>query len=161
MDRFGFLGKEFLTWLWWRSERDNGKVGEIGVELGQQLVMVTGGNVVESATIASDAPSQAEEARTALRAGKKVQKARVLLDVGELQFTATITSDLALSSVKLPTVLGKDEDLSGTVLQERMRLLRQLEEIVHDLYRQFLDVRLTEAWQTEQDALRNWVLEGA
>lgn len=164
-ERFAFLGREFLTWLWFESERNNGmveaaNVGAIRVEFGQRLVLESGGNVREGSTVQAEAPHQTEEARTALRVGKKVTRARLILERGERQFQLGIDAEsLTYSGVKLPSELsGKDDQR----LDERLKLLDELEGMVDDLYMTFVMLRRDEkAWGKVREDIRTWVSQAA
>ena len=160
-DRFSFLGREFLTWLWFETERTGGKIetanfGPVGVEFGQSLKLETGGGIKEGSTVQAEAPSQAEEARTALRVGKKVSRARLHIDLGERQYAFGIDAEtLTLSGVKLPTLLAGDDPQK---LDERLRLLDELESVVDELYVGFVNLRRDPAaWPEIADAIRSWV----
>jgi len=159
--RFSFLGREFLTWLWFEAERNKNAIatetfGNIHVEFGQRLVLESGGNIREGSTVQAESPSQAEEARTALRVGKKVSRARLLLSLGERQFQLGIDAEtLTFASVKLPTVLtGEDAQR----LEERLRLLDEIEAVVDELYMTFVRLRKDDkTWAPVREALRVWV----
>ncbi len=159
-DRFSFLGREFLTWLWFEAERNGGRVDvgdqTYGVEFAQKLVLESGGTLREGSTVQAEAPSQAEEARTALRVGKKVARARLVLSLGERQFSFNLDAEtMAISNAKLPTELGV-RDAAG--LDERVALLDQLEAAVDGLYVAFVRMRSHEAtWGPVRDAMRGWV----
>lgn len=160
-DRFSFLGREFLTWLWFESERTGGRIdtpswGAVGVEFGQRLTLETAGTIKEGSTVQAEAPSQAEEARTALRVGKKVSKARLHLDLGERQYAFGIDAEsLTLSGVKLPTLLAGDDPQK---LDERLRLLDELESVLDELYVSFVQLRRDrERWPATAEAIRGWV----
>ena len=160
-DRFSFLGREFLTWLWFESERNNGAVaagesGEVRIEFAQKLSLETGGNVREGSTVSAEAPAQAEEARTALRVGKKVARARLVLGVGDREFQLGLDAEtLAVSNAKLPTQLGV-RDAEGQ--DERLQLLDELEAVVDNLYLSFVQLRRDEqAWAPVREAMRAWV----
>lgn len=160
-DRFSFLGREFLTWLWFESERTGGRIdtpswGPVGVEFGQRLTLETAGTIKEGSTVQAEAPSQAEEARTALRVGKKVSKARLHLDLGERQYAFGIDAEsLTLSGVKLPTLLAGDDPQK---LDERLRLLDELEAVLDELYVAFVQLRRDrERWPATAEAIRGWV----
>lgn len=164
-DRFAFLGREFLTWLWFEAERSGGAVqveslGPVRVEFGQRLVLESGGAVREDSTVKAEAPSLAEEARTALRVGKKVSRARLLVDVGERHFELGIDAEtLTLSGVKLPTLLAGED---AQRLEERLHLIDEVENIVDELYMTFIRLRKdADTWAPVREALRAWVLEGA
>lgn len=159
-ERFSFLGREFLTWLWFESERGNGQIalpdGTVGIEFAQRLALESGGNLREGSTVQAEAPAQAQEARTALRVGKKVAKARLIIELGGKQFATGIDAEtLVLSNAKLPTELGV-ADAQG--LDERMALLDQLEAAVDGLYLHFVGLRRNEAtWAPIREQMRQWV----
>lgn len=160
--RYEFLGREFLTWLWFASERDNGNVKcgdlRVRVELSDALTIESAGNIREATQIRAECPSQTEEARTALRVGKKVARAKLGLDVGERRFEVTIDSGLHMSAVRLPTLMAGDDAMK---MEERLRLLSELEAIVFGLYSDFLTLRTGDGWQTESRAIGDWVQEVA
>ena len=168
-DRYGFLGREFLTWLWYATDANNGLIdvpdlGHVRVEFGQRLTLESVGNVREGSTVNADAPSQTEEARTALRVGKKVSRARLLIDVSggaegiERHFEVALDAEtLTFSGVKLPTLMATDEAMR---LEERLRLMDELENLVDTLYTQFVSTRRDEsAWGPVREAIRAWVQE--
>ena len=54
--KFAFLGREFLTWLWFEAEHNSSRIetpqfGPVTVEFGQRLVLTSGGNVPEGSTV--------------------------------------------------------------------------------------------------------------
>ena len=60
-DRFSFLGREFLTWLWFETERTSGKIetatfGPVGVEFGQSLKLETGGGIKHAESLLAGEP---------------------------------------------------------------------------------------------------------
>ena len=154
-----FLGEEFLTWLWFRSERDEGSFeldGEpLGLYLDDQLALVSDQALSHQDTFKGGAPAASPEAHMAARLGKKVASARMLLkrDVREWSFTLK-GRGLDLSSVKLPAILRPEEDARFT---DRLVALDQLDETLTGLYSQFLGLRLGEAWQGELQEMRRWV----
>ncbi|MFZ4578652.1 MAG: hypothetical protein ACOYOB_09700 [Myxococcota bacterium] len=162
-ERYAFLGREFLTWLWYESAHNNSRVqtdtfGAVQVEFGQRLTLETGGNVREGSTVSADAPTETEEARTALRTGKKVSRARLILEVADKHYELGIDAEtLTLSQLKLPVVSG-GEDLWR--IEERLKLLDEVEAIIDELYVAFVRLRRDEeAWGRVREAMREWVLE--
>lgn len=163
-ERFSFLGREFLTWLWFEGERRNGRVatetfGDVGVDFGQRLVLESGGDIREGSTVQAEAPTMTEEARTALRTGKKVRRAKILLDVGERHYELSLDAEtLTFTGVKLPAVLGGDDPQK---VDERLRLLDELESLVDELYLTFIKLRKDPvAWNEVSHAMRQWVAHG-
>ena len=156
-ERFSALSREFLTWMWFESERNNGRVdledvSAVGVEFAHRLTLESPGAAREGHTVSADAPSEAEEARVALRTGKKVASSRLLLHVGERQFELSISAEtFVFSGVKLPTLLtaGDDDRLS-----ERLALIEELEALLDGLYLQYARLRLDETrWRSTRAAI--------
>jgi len=157
-----FLGREFLTWVWFRSEiqeeifRMEG-TPPMGISFDERLVLEAAvDNVREVSAIRGERPTQTAEARASLRMGKKVVQARLTVSLGSQDWVCVIQGDdLALSGVKVPAVLAHAED---DFLLERVYLLDQLESAMDALYREFLNVRFdAEAWPGELKAMQTWV----
>ena len=144
----GFLGEEFLSWLWYRLETEGGEF-----ELGDGIVVgVSMDDFIEFAPLDDDEtqqtlrkgmPTRSPEARAALRSGHRLKKARLIVAMGELQWNLVLDgSEMGLRSVKLP-----EDDEGAESQQERNReraanfLL--IQDLVRRLYRQFLKLRLT------------------
>jgi len=156
-----FLGHEFLTWLWFAGERDEGLFrladGEV-IEVWPDDLLTLESLMTDSQenTLKGRSPSTSEEARTALRTGKKVVKARFRIRKGERDWTFLIKGrSLDPASVKLPAVLAKADEER---LLERLYLLEELDGMIEGLYRKFLEIRLSPAWEKEElPAIRSWV----
>ena len=154
-----FLGTEFLTWLWFRSERDRGsfRVGETAVRVWFEDRLSLESLVADSQedSFKGGSPSTSPEARMALRNGKKVSQARLGVAKGEREWRVTVKGrTLDLSSIKLPALLTKAED---DRFAERMALIEELDDLVDGLYLQFLDLRLGDTWPQELAEIREWV----
>lgn len=154
------LAPEFMLWLWWRSERDNGAFalgGEIGdVEVWQDDRMVLASSAVnaQTDTFRGGHPATSAEAREALRLGKLPIQAKVGIVRASQRWDATIKAhDLALSGVKIPAVLSREDD---TMLAERMALLGQICEVFDALLVEFIGERMARAWPATHEAIRAW-----
>ena len=159
-----FLGREFLTHLWYASAKNNGqfdvKNGVIEVWLDQRLTLEGSGDLKETSTFKAEAPGETKEAHASLMTGKTVSEARLRVVSGQKQWNATIKGDtLQLSTVKVPTLLASADD---DRLYERFALLEELEDIIEGLYANFIALRLdSSAWGVEVDKVRSWVHGGA
>lgn len=143
----GFLGEEFLTWLWFRWETDGGEFtlpgGRIvGVALDDYLTFAAPTDDATEQTLRRGLPTRTAEARTALRQGRRLRKARLLLAEGDRQWDAVLdATTLALTGVKLPEDSEECEsDADRTA--DRVANWLALHEILHALYGQFLRERL-------------------
>jgi hypothetical protein len=93
-------------------------------------------------TMRKGMPTRSPEARTALRSGHRLRKAKLIVALGELQWTFVLDgAELGLRSVKLP---DDDEDAESQEERDRERAANFLliQEIVRRLYRSFLELRL-------------------
>ena len=78
-----FLGQEFLTWLWWKSEERGGSVampgeGDITVVFEKHMLLEYGEGESNEKCICSGLQTELQEARTGLKMGKKLEQARVI-----------------------------------------------------------------------------------
>lgn len=160
-----FLGKEFLTWLWYKSDVQEGLMSVSADDLAAEVwmtdrIVVSGaGQGAEKVSVKTDDPSLSFEARTGLAQGKKVEQARVRVVCGQREWTATIKGEtLAVSSIKIPALLTKEED---DKLRERFMLLDQLDEMLEYLFKAFATLRWdAEKWETERKEMRAWIAAG-
>lgn len=143
----GFLGEEFLTWLWFRWETDGGEFTlpggrVVGVALDDYLTFAAPSDDATEQTLRRGLPTRTAEARTALRQGRRLKKARLLLAEGERQWDATLdATTLSLTGVRLPEDAEECEsDADRTA--DRVANWLALHEILHALYGLFLRDRL-------------------
>ena len=147
IDTHGFLGEEFLTWLWFRWETEGGEFTlpggrVVGVALDDFLSFAAPSDDETEQTLRRGLPTRTAEARTALRQGHRLRKARLLLAEGSRQWNATLDAPtLTLTGVKLPEDAEECEsDVDRTA--DRSANWLALHEIVQALYTQFLRERL-------------------
>jgi hypothetical protein len=146
-DTHGFLGEEFLTWLWFRWEADGGEFTlpggrVVGIALDDFLSFAAPSDDETEQTLRRGLPTRTAEARTALRQGRRLRKARMLIAEGSRQWSAVLDAPtLTLNSVKLPEDSEECEsDVDRTA--DRSANWFALHEILQALYGQFLRERL-------------------
>lgn len=147
VETHGFLGEEFLTWLWFRWESDGGEFTlpggrVVGVALDDFLSFAAPSDDETEQTLRRGLPTRTAEARTALRQGRRLRKARLLIGEGSRQWAATLDAPtLTLMGVRLPEDAEECEsDVDRTA--DRAANWLALHEIVMALYGQFLRDRL-------------------
>lgn len=164
------LGREFLTWLWFRSETSNGlfrfgkqsgKEGEPFTVAMEQRVVVRGGegDNLETASV-SGSLSPLREARLGLQTGKLVVRALTRLEKDGMDWQVTLKAeDFSVNSLRTPTVAkNEDGDDPDALFLEKMYLIESCLDMLDDLFRQFLDVRLAPAtWNAEAVAVAEWM----
>lgn len=162
-----FLGQEFLTWLWWKSEERGGVValpeeGDIVVVFEKHMLLEYGEGDSNEKLICRGLQTELQEARTGLVMGKKLEQARIQLVYNDYEWNFTLAAALMeFRNVKLPKTAGPDnvndqEEREGMVL-ERIHLFEELIRIVLALYRVFLKQRVSEQWREELLKMREWV----
>ncbi len=163
-----FLGQEFLTWLWWKSEERGGVValpgeGDIVVVFEKHMLLEYGEGDSNESLICRGLQTELQEARTGLVMGKKLEQARIGLAFNDYEWNFTLAAALMeFRNVKLPKTgaeSGNDnnpEEREGMVL-ERIFLFEELIRIVLGLYRVFLEIRVSNEWREELLKVREWV----
>lgn len=156
-----FLGSEFLLWLWYRCEEDDGMFVVEGnrLELGfdDQLVLESHLAEAEQSRLKGGAPAYAPEAHKALQVGKMVRRARMKLVKDEREWSFYVDAlTLSTAAVRIPALLtdGDDEQFL-----ERMYLIEELDIVLRDLYRQFLLERLNARWEDRLAQIRAWIAQ--
>ena len=163
IEQTAFLGEEFLTWLWYRSETadslDLGALGSIAVETGDSLIL-RGGDEQDAIQVSlkGELASASAEARAALREGKRVWKAKFRLRQGDFVWPCALNSDsLGFTGVGLPVPKGVPMP-DGLIM--RAEKLEEFAQILFRLYELFLEERLPEkAWKKLESKMRDWVSE--
>ncbi len=164
-----FVGQEFLTWLWWKSEERGGSVdlpgqGDILVVFEKHMLLEYGEGESNEKLICSGLQTELKEARTGLLMGKKLEQARIQLVQAEHEWNFTLAAAMMeFRSVRLPKTAGTEqggsndpEEIEGMIL-ERMYLFEELIRIVNDLFRMFLEIRLGDGWREELQKIRQWI----
>ena len=163
VESHGFLGEEFLTWLWFRWETQGGEFTlsggrVVGVALDDFLTFAALTEDETEQTLRRGLPTRTAEARTALRQGHRLRKARLLVAEGDRQWTATLDApSLTLGGVKLPDDAEECESEMDRTADRAANWLA-LHEIVQALYARFLKERLREDYRTTgAEAQANWM----
>lgn len=178
-----FVGRELLLWLWLESELFDATLstkehGSFGLWIEGRLVLDEG---KESTVIKGTTPGLHREAKEALLRGKMPERAGIHLSFGDHDCTLTLRGEtLAFGGlvppkrereeeplrVDAPPARGRPkrasapaaDDAAYEVFYDRMHFARDVEGLVTALYRDFLAVRLSPAWESHVvPALEAWV----
>ena len=143
----GFLGEEFLTWLWFRWETLGGEFTlpggrVVGVAIDDLLTFAAPSDDETEQTLRHGLPTRTEEARTGLRQGRRLRRARLILAEGSRQWSATLDgSTMQLTGGRLPEDAEEAESDDDRTADRAANWLA-LFEIVLSLYGLFLRDRL-------------------
>ena len=156
----GFLGEEFLTWLWFCTEEEGGvfdleAFGTVGVAFDKHLEFreeLANARV----SLRSDAVTRIPEAQAALASGKKLGRARLVVGVADENFELTLDGPtLDITGLKIP--FPETDDPVEREVEETLRLT-SAGGVIAALYENFLDVRLSPKFEKETlTRMRRWV----
>lgn len=169
----GFLGREFLTWLWYTAEaqkealttpsRDGSEELEFDVWIGDRLVLEASTGLALEHVIKGGDPSQSQEAYTALTNGKSVRELKLGLSIrGYGEYTASLhCDDLNPRSLKLPQ---PDDDTAEEGAARDLPVVLRLKQTeaflaaLDALFARFLASRTTDGWEdAELKDMRDWI----
>jgi recombination associated protein RdgC len=161
-----FLAREFMSWLWFKSEERDGTIsipGQTDVSLSfEKRVVLESGEGEYSETVACQGlHADLREGRAAIREGKKVREARLRLEKDSDRWEFTLKADrFQFQSMKLPAVGGFDEEgeeKEGGIL-ERVYLVETALKTMDDLFAFFLKRRLSPQWASEEiSRIKTWL----
>jgi len=150
------LGTEFLTWLWYFSEECGGINNNYAFHLDGPFTFVHEGAGAHVVVIRKGNPGIAQEAKSALLAGKKLKKAKMTIARGDLQWVCSIDgSEWTFGSLKLPK--NEAMDFLGQ-FEERMINIASFIEAFEGLFLKFIDIRIDKGlWASEVAKIKQWV----
>ncbi|MFA6715077.1 MAG: recombination-associated protein RdgC [Victivallales bacterium] len=158
-------GRDFLTWLWYFSEQEGGGAlevkpyGEFAFYIQGPLTFAAAAETrgaVEN-TVKDGDPLRAAEAKTALTVGKKLKKAKFVLERGSDAWNGTIDADLfAFSGFSLPESEEMDAD---SIFAERITNLEIFRTVLAAYFKVFAETLMSDKWGKEENKIRRWVDE--
>ncbi len=159
------LGREFLTWLWYKSEERNGIInvpgsGENEVIFLHRLVLASGDGEYSETVVCQGLHADMKEGKEALRRGKKIKEARLRLVKDESRWEFTLKADMfQFQSLKLPAVMELEDetDREGRNM-ERIFLVEKAVATMDGLFSAFMQMRRSPRWETDEiPSMGKWV----
>lgn len=164
-NRYKFIGREFLTWLWFAVDTDHQGLEGLfedptSVDVGNRMVLENRQReAVETVTIKGD-DAGLEEGRLALRKGAAVTEINIVCRRGEQQWQLTLKGEsLHMTSLRCPPTgaVETKADLEGAVL-EKVYLCDMIIQIVDTLFKAFVEIRLSDDWQNRVvPRIKQWI----
>ena len=167
-NKYGFLGNDFLTWLWFIIETDQditqimASKEPISLDIGNSLVLenTLGDKSKEKITIKGD-QAGLEEGTTALKKGAKVTEMNLLCTLSEEEeYTFTIKGEsFNITGLKTPAAGrdGADDEIEGLIL-EKAHLLFRVIQVIDTLFLVYLDLRTSDDWKENGlRRMRAWI----
>ncbi len=137
----GYLGSEFLLWLFWKSATDetmslhNLGLGEISVSIEDSITLASVGDGY-CETIQSMKITSLPSVRESMKSGRVPQALKIKISSGELDWIFQIKAQpFKISSVKLPITGEKNE---AEMISARLISMTKLELIMKALFNTFL-----------------------
>src|SRR5210317_459223 len=136
-----FLGQEFLTWLWYKSEERGGAIllpgeGDIVVVFEKHMLLESGEGESLERLICKGLQAELQEARTGLLMGKKLEKARIYLAKGDYEWRFSLSATLfEFRNVSLTKTVSPGDESTDSLAREAKVLERtgMSEEAVHTI----------------------------
>lgn len=153
-----YLGPEFLTWFWWRAETDpcfrHSDGTEVYVHFDEHLEFRGERSAARRTVLRAGMPGASMESRAALRSGKSLVAARILMARGEDEMRFTFRAEtMGISGLRLPSP-------DGETREDRLLACLEAQEIfLEDLdlcFATFLKIRCTPDWDAELQRVRAW-----
>ncbi|MBM4289643.1 MAG: hypothetical protein FJ135_16140 [Deltaproteobacteria bacterium] len=164
---YRFLGREFLTWLWFRSEdAEEGRIAIKGrdavtLTVGDKMVLETGDGEHRETLMLQGTRSEHREARLGLLQGKLPEEMHLKLAQGEDEWQLSLkATTLEIKGLKRKNNPGpqEDEDDREAFFFDQMYQMEAVSSIIDGLFREFLEIRLSPAWdQEEMPRLHDWL----
>lgn len=157
------LAADFYAWLWWLSEREEGRV-DLGQDGGVVDIWVDSRVSFRSqegkarSTMSGENAGAMTEARAALATGRTIQELGIGMRREGREYEGTLKGPhLDLVGLRLPTEI-KGKDGADEVVYERTFLYEDFQFVVAMLFRRFAAERVAAMWAVEGLlSMRAWV----
>ena len=164
-ENYKFLGHEFLTWLWFNMDENQGGIVKtdkdmVSLEMDDRIVLEKSfDDRVENIRIKGDGAGL-DEAKLSLQKGGVVTELNFSLKNGEHEWKFNIKGEsLNISSLKSPETgkIEKKDDIEGAVL-EKIYLYEKVVSLIENLYNQFIHLRISNKWNDDTVPLiKKWI----
>lgn len=163
-----FIGREFLVWLWFKTETGGGSfsLGESGLAEfwfdGRIVLQSDEENDREEKVICLGETSRSREARFALAEHKTITEAKIRLSVGQSEWSFILDGIwMNFKSFKTPRVVQDYREDPDGFFYEKFLLIEQALSAVDAVYAFYIKLRLSPEWKThELPKLLRWIQEG-
>lgn len=168
-----FLGREFLTWLWYRVESNQNPIEicfsdgigkhEVTFWVDDKVVLESSATNVHQHSLKGGNPSQSAEAAAALQSGKYIKEMKIGIHVAGIgDFTAIFDCrDLSPRSLKLPESSREPDEAQAETPSSLHTRITQTEiflYVIDTMFSNFLDARIDNSWENEElGKIRNWI----
>ncbi|WP_320043411.1 hypothetical protein [uncultured Desulfobacter sp.] len=166
-NKYGFLGNEFLTWIWYlvETEQDitalSNSENPVTFEIGNSISLENnlGDKSKEKITIKGD-QAGLEEGTTALKKGAWVTDMNLICRIGEEEYKFSIKGEsFNITGLKPPAIdtSASEDEIEGLVIEKTFLIMKVIN-VIDTLFLKFIEKRISETWQTSDlKAIRDWI----
>ncbi len=153
-------GRDFLTWLWYFSEEEKGEVevkghGKFSVMLDGPLTFIADGDGALETAVKKGNPLKSAEAKAALKVGKKLKKAKIIMARDDETWSAGFDSDnFTFSGVTLPE--GEEMEYNSR-FAERVDSLQAFKGVFEELFSIFIKETISTEWAKKIEKIKTWI----
>lgn len=152
---FPFIGNEFLTWMWFKEDTEDG----FEFSTGNKIVF---SKETETITIKGE-ESELIIGKMAMIDGYIVTEMQMIYSSDNPEYTFTMKgSDLSFSGLKTPIVKGdgSNNEEEGMIL-ENMYLIDNVTSAIDKIFKRFILDRVEDStWNDTVDKIEKWINEG-
>jgi hypothetical protein len=155
-----FLGRELLTWLWFRSDADDAVLrirsgDQVSAAVDRSLRLKCVFDLTGVTTVTADAPTRLPESKAALRIGKLPVRAGLVLDspAGEVRLTLD-AARLTVSGLQLPEPQGVNSERER--IEQRFEQISETADLLDALFELFLLTRTSSEWSGQAQQISAW-----
>jgi hypothetical protein len=161
------IAKDFLLWLWFKSETRKGII-QIGDNLYAEILidgkMTLETDEIEDSVICSCTNPLMKEARFALMENKRITKAAIRLTINdEDEFFFTMDSRwMNFRLLKTPKVIQDLKDDPEGFFYEKTGLIERAIMVMDSVFMDFISMRISPEWESsELPELIKWIRSGS
>lgn len=163
----GFVGKEFLTWLWFFAETGNQALHieedkrslAFNFWIDDRLILQPADGSTHVHMMRGGNPSYSHEAATALFSGKIVKELKIGLQIDSVgEYTAVLShQDLNPRSLQLPVVDFEIAEEGSSAVLMRVEQTQLFLKALDALFEEFMSRRLKKEWeQVDLKRMQEW-----
>ncbi|MFC1869060.1 hypothetical protein ACFL0H_13155 [Thermodesulfobacteriota bacterium] len=164
VEKKDFLGKDFLVWLWFKSEVSHGVIeiedeSHAEVRFAGKITLESEDDVKSESITCSGINSRLKEARYALTENKKITQASIKLILGDDEYSFSMDSLwMNYRSFKTPKVLQDDKGDPEGLFYEKVGLMEKAVSTMDSLFLSFIKIRLSPEWEEKElPAVTAWM----
>lgn len=161
-DSRGFVGNEFLLWLWFNCDDDSGTISlpdgsTATVFLSKTLTLECPRGQGGKEVFTHEGPTRLSEAMQAIRSGKLPRRSGMIVVRHDRQYELVLGAEtFAITGAKIPKPEEDGLDNHGR-RQARVDGLRSMMDAMDLLYLTFCRVRFSAAWTEQLSRMQRWL----